>query len=147
LLIKKAWMLCTAESCTGGLLGAACTDLSGSSQWFERGFITYSNASKVELLGLDPALIERYGAVSEPVARAMAMGARSHSLAQVAVAVTGIAGPGGATPDKAVGTVCFGFVWGSEQISTEVCHFAGDRAQIRQAAVHHGLTRLVEILG
>ena len=140
-------MLATAESCTGGMMAAACTDLSGSSQWFERGFVTYSNAAKTEMLGVDPALIAQYGAVSEQVAGAMAAGALTHSLAQVAVAVTGIAGPSGATPDKAVGTVCFGFASGSQPITTEVCHFAGNRAQVRQAAVHHGLSRLLEILG
>ena len=102
-------MLATAESCTGGMMAATCTDLSGSSQWFERGFVTYSNAAKTEMLGVDPALIAQYGAVSEQVAGAMAAGALTHSLAQVAVAVTGIAGPSGATPDKVVGTVCFGF--------------------------------------
>ncbi len=140
-------MLATAESCTGGMMAAACTDLSGSSQWFERGFVTYSNAAKTEMLGVDPALIAQYGAVSEQVAGAMAAGALTHSLAQVAVAVTGIAGPSGATPDKVVGTVCFGFASGSQPITTEVCHFVGDRAQVRQAAVHHGLSRLLEILG
>src|SRR5512133_1611983 len=91
---KHRWMLATAESCTGGLIAAACTDLTGSSLWFERGFVTYSNAAKTELLGVDAALIAQQGAVSEAVARAMAQGALAHSRAQVALAVTGIAGPG-----------------------------------------------------
>lgn len=147
LLIKRGWMLVTAESCTGGLMAAACTELAGSSQWFERGFVTYSNAAKTDLLDVDPILLAEFGAVSEPVAAAMATGALVHSLAQVAIAVTGIAGPSGATPGKAVGTVCFGFAWGSQHMSTEMRHFAGDRTQVRQAAVRHGLGRLLEILG
>ena len=93
LLQAKGWMLATAESCTGGMISAACTDLAGSSNWFERGFVSYSNDAKTELLGVDAALIAQHGAVSEAVARAMAAGAISHSKAQVAVAVTGVAGP------------------------------------------------------
>jgi nicotinamide-nucleotide amidase len=102
-------MLATAESCTGGMIAAACTDLAGSSQWFERGFVTYSNEAKTELLGVPAGLIATHGAVSESVARAMALGAVAHSRAQVAVAVTGIAGPTGGTADKPVGTVWFGW--------------------------------------
>ncbi|MDD2878899.1 MAG: CinA family protein [Rhodoferax sp.] len=145
LLLEKAWLLSTAESCTGGLIAAACTDLAGSSNWFERGFVTYSNAAKIELLGVDAALIEAHGAVSEPVAHAMAAGALQHSHAQVAVAVTGVAGPGGGSASKPVGTVCFGFALGA-QVSTEVQHFEGDRSAVRQAAVHHALTRLVTLI-
>ena len=138
-------MLVTAESCTGGMIAAACTDLAGSSAWFERGFVTYSNAAKTELLGVDPALLRQQGAVSEPVARAMALGALAHSQAQVALAVTGIAGPGGGSPDKPVGTVWFGFAVPG-QVTTEVRHFAGDRAAVRLATVQHALRRVAELL-
>ena len=108
-LQARGWMLATAESCTGGMISAACTDLSGSSNWFERGFVTYSNEAKTELLGVDAALLAQNGAVSEVVARAMAFGAVRQSRAQVSVAVTGVAGPTGGTPQKPVGTVWFGF--------------------------------------
>lgn len=145
LLLEKCWFLSTAESCTGGLIAAVCTDLAGSSNWFERGFVTYSNAAKTELLGVDAALIEAHGAVSEPVARAMAAGALQHSHAQVAIAVTGVAGPGGGSASKPVGTVWFGFALGP-QVSTEVRHFEGDRSAVRQAAVHHALTRLATLI-
>ena len=97
-LLARGWMLATAESCTGGLIAGACTALAGSSQWFERGFVSYSNAAKSELLGVPAALIAAHGAVSEPVARAMAEGAVARSHAQVALAVTGVAGPSGGTP-------------------------------------------------
>lgn len=135
-------MLATAESCTGGMIAAACTDLAGSSQWFERGFVTYSNAAKTELLGVPAALIEARGAVSEPVARAMAEGAVAHSPAQVAVAVTGVAGPTGGSADKPVGTVWFGWQVAG-QTHSELRHFAGDRAAVRAATVQHALARLL----
>ena len=138
-------MLATAESCTGGMIAAACTDLAGSSQWFERGFVTYSNEAKVQLLGVDPALIAQHGAVSEVVARAMAFGAVRHSRAQVGVAVTGIAGPTGGNHQKPVGTVWFGFQVDG-QLASETCRFDGDRAAIRAAAVQHALARLLELL-
>ncbi len=149
LLQQKRWMLATAESCTGGLIAAACTEVAGSSQWFERGFVTYSNAAKTELLGVDAALIEAHGAVSEPVARAMALGALTNSRAQLAVAVTGIAGPGGGSAGKPVGTVCFGWAWrvgdGVEcQVATR--WFEGDRSAVRGATVGwalRGIERLV----
>ena len=104
-LLARGWMLATAESCTGGMIAAACTDLSGSSQWFERGFVSYSNAAKTDLLGVPAMLILLHGAVSEPVARAMATGAVLRSQAQVTIAVTGVAGPGGGTESKPVGLV------------------------------------------
>ena len=107
-LIEKGWMLATAESCTGGMIAAACTDLAGSSQWFDRGFVTYSNEAKTEMLGVPAELIEKHGAVSEEVVRAMAEGAIRHSRAQVSIAVTGIAGPGGGSAEKPVGTVWVG---------------------------------------
>lgn len=145
LLIENGWLLSTAESCTGGLIAAACTDLAGSSAWFERGFVTYSNAAKIELLGVDASLIDTHGAVSEPVARAMAAGALQRSHAQVALAVTGVAGPSGGSVDKPVGTVWFGFALRSG-VRTEMCHFEGDRTAVRQATVQHALSRLAELI-
>jgi nicotinamide-nucleotide amidase len=145
LMQEKGWFLATAESCTGGLISAACTDLSGSSNWFERGFVTYSNAAKTDMLGVDAALISQHGAVSEAVARAMVQGAIGRSGAQVAVAVTGVAGPTGGTAAKPVGTVWFGFATPAGVI-TETRRFDGDRAAVRQATVHHALARLVELL-
>jgi nicotinamide-nucleotide amidase len=146
LLLKKGFKLVTAESCTGGLVAAACTDLAGSSDWFERGFITYSNASKTELLGVDATLIDTQGAVSESVAQAMAQGALAHAHAQVALAVTGVAGPGGGSPTKPVGMVCFGWCVDG-RVHTETRHFEGARADVRRAAVRHALARLVHLLG
>lgn len=145
LLLQRQWMLATAESCTGGLIAATCTDLAGSSAWLERGFVTYSNAAKTDMLGVPPELIATHGAVSEPVARAMASGALQHSHAQVALSVTGIAGPSGGSPDKPVGTVWFGWatpggVW------SEVQRFDGDRATVRAATAQHSLQRLVNLL-
>jgi nicotinamide-nucleotide amidase len=145
LLQKKGWMLCTAESCTGGLIAGACTDLSGSSAWFERGIVSYSNAAKVELLGVPEQLIAAHGAVSEEVVRAMAEGAIARSRAQVAVAVTGVAGPTGGSPEKPVGLVWFGWSIGGV-LSSEQRLFPGDRAAIRAATVHHALQTLVRQL-
>lgn len=144
-LTQKKWAMAAAESCTGGLIAAACTDLSGSSAWFERGFVTYSNAAKTELLGVPAALIEQHGAVSEAVVCAMAQGALAHSHAQVAVAVTGVAGPTGGSAEKPVGTVWLGWAVGGV-VTAECCHFAGDRAAVRQATVAHALTRLTALL-
>jgi nicotinamide-nucleotide amidase len=145
LLRSQGHKLATAESCTGGLIAAACTDLAGSSDWFERGFVTYSNEAKTAMLGVDAALIANHGAVSEVVARAMAQGALQQSLAQWSVAVTGVAGPGGGSADKPVGTVWF--AWGLPAgLHSEVQHFAGDRAAVRSATVAHALGRLVTLL-
>ena len=144
-LRAKGWMMATAESCTGGLIAGACTDLAGSSDWFERGFVSYSNAAKTELLGVDAALIAQHGAVSEPVARAMAQGAVAHAHAQVAVAVTGVAGPGGGSVDKPVGLVWFGWAVPGG-VHTEVQRFDGDRAAVRAATVRHALARLLTLL-
>ena len=144
-LLARRWMLATAESCTGGLIAAACTDLAGSSDWFERGVVSYSNAAKTDLLGVPPALIAEHGAVSEQVARAMAAGAVAHSRAQVAVAVTGIAGPGGGSADKPVGTVWFAWCING-QISAECQRLAGDRAQVRQQTVAHALQEMLNLL-
>ena len=138
-------MMATAESCTGGLIAACCTGLSGSSDWFERGFVTYSNAAKTEQLGVPAQLIEAHGAVSEPVARAMALGTLAHSKAQASVAVTGVAGPTGGSADKPVGLVWFGWAVG-EQAWTECRRFDGDRDAVRAATVRHGLGGLLERL-
>ena len=145
-LQTRGWMMAAAESCTGGMIAAACTDLAGSSQWFERGFVTYSNAAKTELLGVDAALVERHGAVSEAVARAMAQGAVTRSQAQVSVAVTGVAGPGGGSPGKPVGTVWFGWTTPAGTVTEMKC-FDGNRSAVRQASVTYSLARLLELLG
>jgi nicotinamide-nucleotide amidase len=144
-LRDKGWLLSTAESCTGGGVAQAVTDIAGSSDWFERGFITYSNASKAELLDVPPELVAQLGAVSEEVARAMAQGALANSRAHVALSTTGIAGPGGAVPGKPVGTVCFAWATG------DACHaerlvFEGDRQAVREQAVTHSLQGLLRFL-
>ena len=144
-LLSQKLLLATAESCTGGLIAAACTDLAGSSVWFERGFVSYSNAAKTELLGVPAALIESHGAVSEPVVRAMVEGALRHSHAQVAVAVTGVAGPGGGSSGKPVGTVWFGWATPNGVVTDKRC-FDGDRQQVREATVEHALLRLKQLL-
>lgn len=142
-LRRRGWRIATAESCTGGLVAAACTQVAGSSDWFERGFVTYSNAAKTELLGVDAALIEAQGAVSEAVARAMAQGALRRAPVNLAVAVTGIAGPGGAVPDKPVGTVWL--AWGTAAgVQAERLQLGGDRDAVRGASVRAALQRLAE---
>lgn len=138
--------MATAESCTGGLIAAACTAVAGSSDWFERGFVTYSNESKSALLGVPPALIGAHGAVSEPVARAMCEGALARAPVALAVAVTGIAGPGGAVPGKPVGTVWL--AWGrAGAVQAERLQLSGDRAAVREATVACALQRLLEAAG
>ncbi len=144
-LKQRGWTLASAESCTGGLIAACCTTLSGSSDWFERGFVTYSNAAKTEMLGVPAELIERHGAVSEPVARAMALGALARSRAQIGVAVTGVAGPTGGSAEKPVGTVCFGWAI-SGQAWAERLRFDGDRDAVRAATVEQALRGLLERL-
>ena len=149
-LTRRGWMMATAESCTGGLIAAHCTDLAGSSAWFERGFITYSNEAKRELLGVPASALEQHGAVSAAVAQAMAEGALQHSHAQVAVAVTGIAGPGGAVPGKPVGTVWLGWAWrtdGTQSIGggTVLLNLSGDRAAVREATVCAALRKVLEL--
>jgi nicotinamide-nucleotide amidase len=144
-LLGKQWMLATAESCTGGMIAAHCTDLSGSSAWFERGFVTYSNEAKTELLGVPSDLILKDGAVSESVARAMALGACYRSNANVSVAVTGVAGPTGGSADKPVGTVWLAWcVDGMAQ--AEMRLFSGDRTQIRQDTVQAAIEGLLSRL-
>lgn len=141
-LISLKWQMTTAESCTGGLIAALCTDLAGSSAWFERGFVTYSNDAKTQMLGVPSTLLATHGAVSDAVAQAMALGAVNRSLAQVSVAVTGIAGPTGASAEKPVGTVWFAWcIQGA--VFTECLHFDGTRHQIRQATTSHALAGLL----
>ena len=138
-------MLATAESCTGGMVATAITDISGSSAWFERGFITYSNLAKTEMIGVPAALIEQHGAVSEPVAKAMAEGALRNSRAQVSVAITGVAGPAGGSEAKPVGTVSF--AWSNRlHTAVETLLFKGDREQVRAQAAAHALRKLLEFL-
>ena len=144
-LHARELLLCTAESCTGGGVAQAVTDIAGSSAWFERGFVTYSNASKAELLGVPAALIAQCGAVSEEVAAAMAQGALANSAADVALSTTGIAGPGGAVAGKPVGTVCF--AWSRAGAThTERRVFGGDRAAVRAQAVAHALAGLLRLV-
>jgi nicotinamide-nucleotide amidase len=146
-LHRQGAMLVTAESCTGGWVAQAITAISGSSAWFERGFVTYTNTSKREMLGVKTELLSRFGAVSEPTARAMAEGALSHSRAQAAVAVTGIAGPSGGTPEKPVGSVWFAWA-GKERATTSTRRqFSGDRDAVRRQAVATALQGLLEFLG
>ena len=139
--------LALAESCTGGWIAKTCTDLAGSSAWFERGFVTYSNLAKSESLGVSPSSLQRFGAVSEIVAAEMARGARDAAHADWAVSVTGIAGPDGGSPDKPVGTVCFGWVGPDDEPETETCLFSGDREQVRRATVAHALDGLLLRIG
>ena len=143
-LRQASLKIATAESCTGGLIAGACTTIAGSSDWFERGFVTYSNEAKVEMLGVDPALIAAHGAVSEPVARAMAEGALGRSHAQLAVAVTGVAGPTGGSPSKPVGTVWLAWARAGEATRTELLQLAGDRRSIREQTVQRALQRLLD---
>ncbi|MET1116162.1 MAG: CinA family protein [Comamonas sp.] len=144
-LRSRGAQMVTAESCTGGLIAGACTDIAGSSDWFERGFVSYSNQAKAEMLGVDPALIEAHGAVSEAVALAMARGAVQHSSAQCSLAVTGVAGPGGGSADKPVGTVWFGWCVDG-RTDAECVRFEGDRAAVREATVEHALAGLLQRL-
>ncbi len=132
-LRAKGWRMACAESCTGGLVAAACTSLAGSSDWFDRGFVTYSNEAKAEMLGVDMALITRHGAVSEPVVRAMALGALARSAAQLTVAISGVAGPGGGSAAKPVGTVWLAWARG-ERVQTRLVHLPGDRTAVRVAS-------------
>lgn len=144
-LRTRGWMLATAESCTGGMIAAACTDLPGSSAWFDRGFVTYSNAAKHDMLGVPSSLIAQHGAVSEAVVRAMAQGAVARSQAQVSIAVSGVAGPSGGCAAKPVGTVWL--AWCVAGLVHSACHhFPGDRASIRQHTVQHALAHLQTLL-
>ena len=141
----RGWRLATAESCTGGLIAAACTSVAGSSDWFERGWVSYSNEAKTELLGVDAALIAAHGAVSEPVARAMAEGALTRSRADLALAVTGIAGPSGATPGKPVGLVWLAWAQRGGTSGTRRLHCSGDRAAVRAQTVREALGQALRL--
>ncbi|NOR51383.1 MAG: nicotinamide-nucleotide amidohydrolase family protein [Gammaproteobacteria bacterium] len=146
-LIKRKWVLATAESCTGGWLAKSCTDLAGSSAWFERGYVTYSNQSKNEMLGIDMALIEEHGAVSEETVGAMVTGILEQSPAHIAVAISGIAGPDGGTEAKPVGIVCFGWMVRGEARIVKTVHFDGDRKAVRRQAVEYAVNGLVGLIG
>lgn len=143
-LKQKSLTLITAESCTGGMLSAAITSIPGSSAWFERGFVTYSNQSKFDLLGIDSSIIARYGAVSEQVAFQMAKGALAHSLADISISITGVAGPDGGTVDKPVGLVWFGLAQRGAGVQCFEQRFSGDRAAVRKQAVIFALELLCE---
>ena len=145
-LKSRGLMLASAESCTGGWVGAAVTAVAGSSHWFDRGFITYTNESKQEMLGVSAKTLAEYGAVSEPTVREMAAGALKHSHAQVALAISGIAGPGGATLDKPVGTVCIAWAMRSGAGRSQTFHFQGDRAAVRRQAVAAALQGMLEMI-
>jgi nicotinamide-nucleotide amidase len=144
-LLKHRQKVCTAESCTGGLIAKTFTDLAGSSDWFERGFVTYSNAAKNQMLAVPASLIEDYGAVSEAVATAMASGALRHSEADYSIAVTGVAGPGGGSDDKPVGTVWIA-VASAEQMVAKRYQFDGDRQAVRAATLHSALELLLDLV-
>ncbi len=146
-LKKREWKLATAESCTGGGLAYALTRISGSSEWFERGFVTYSNSAKEEMLGVSTIILAKFGAVSEETVREMAEGALQHSQAQVSVAITGIAGPTGGTPEKPVGTVWFAWAGINLTTKTQVYHLSGDRDSIREQSIRIALEELMNIVG
>jgi len=146
-LLSRKYSMACAESCTGGWLAKVCTDLAGSSLWFDRGFVTYSNAAKIQMLGVDARLIRQFGAVSEQVAEAMVSGVLHSSDAQIAAAITGIAGPDGGTLEKPVGTVCFAWAIVDCPVTVERKRFSGDRQQVRLQAVIYVLSKLVGITG
>jgi nicotinamide-nucleotide amidase len=135
-------LLATAESCTGGWVAAVVTSVSGSSEWFDRGFVTYSNEAKQDMLGVTAATLERFGAVSEETAREMATGAVARSRAGISVAITGVAGPTGGTPAKPVGMVCFAWARGG-RVESETCRFSGDRDSVRRQSVAHALEGVI----
>lgn len=143
-LLARGWKVTVAESCTGGLVAGAITSVAGSSDWFDVGYVTYSNAVKASLLGVPGATLAAHGAVSEEAARAMAVGALAKSGADLAVAVTGIAGPAGGTPAKPVGTVCFAWAEKGDAVESTTRRFDGDRAAVRGQSVSFALRRLLE---
>ncbi|MEP7274818.1 MAG: CinA family protein [Betaproteobacteria bacterium] len=144
-LHARGWLCAAAESCTGGLVAGAITDIAGSSAWFDRGFVTYSDDAKIAMLSVPASTIADHGAVSEATARAMAQGALAQSRAQIAVAITGIAGPGGAVEGKPVGTVCFAFAISGAAPRVETQHLRGDRAAVRRACVAFALAGLTAL--
>ena len=145
-LKSRGWMLATAESCTGGGIAQAVTAVAGSSVWFERGFVTYSNQSKQQMLGVREATLIAHGAVSEATVREMAQGALRHSSAQAALAVSGIAGPGGGTPEKPVGTVWLAWATADGRVLATRQYFPGDRDEVRAQAVRAALQGLLGLL-
>ena len=144
-LMTRGLKLATAESCTGGLIAAVVTGVAGSSAWFDRGFVTYSNEAKIDMLGVRSETLAANGAVSEPVAREMALGALARSVADLAVAVTGVAGPSGGSAEKPVGMVCFAWAQRDGGIESDTRRFGGDRAEVRAATVTAALARLLEL--
>ena len=150
-LKARGFVLALAESCTGGMVAQAVTSVAGSSAWFDRGFVTYSNAAKIDLLGVSAETLEKFGAVSEQIAAEMALGclkasANKHSQAYIAGSITGIAGPDGGTADKPVGTVCFAWAETNKQLLTVTKHFEGNREQIRQQAAAFLMQQFIEQL-
>jgi nicotinamide-nucleotide amidase len=146
-LAARGAMCATAESCTGGLVAGAITDVAGSSGWFDRGFVTYTNDAKQQMLGVPAAVLAEHGAVSEATARAMVTGALTHSAAKYAVAITGVAGPAGGSPAKPVGLVCFAWAGPDGTVQAATHHFTGDRAAVRRAAVVTALAGLHHCVG
>lgn len=146
-LEQRGWILAVAESCTGGWIAKCCTDLAGSSNWFERGFVTYSDRAKRELLGVDGEVLKTHGAVSREVAEQMALGALGHAPVNAALSVTGIAGPDGGSAEKPVGTVWFAWAVGTAAVDSERCRFDGDREAVRRQTVLHALRGLHSRLG
>ncbi len=147
ILLDKGKCIAVAESCTGGWLAKCLTDIAGSSAWFERGFVTYSNASKQDMLGVSAGTLAEHGAVSEAVVREMTQGVLARSQADVAVAISGTAGPGGGLPDKPVGTVCFAWAMRDGFDETMTCRFDGDRDAVRRQSVRQALEHLLDLLG
>lgn len=145
-LKSRGWMLATAESCTGGWVGEAVTAVPGSSVWYDRGFITYTNASKQEMLGVQAETLAQHGAVSEETVREMAAGVLLHSQAHISLSISGIAGPTGGSPDKPVGTVCFAWCIKKGPLKSECRFFAGDRRAVREQAVFHALRGVLALL-
>lgn len=145
-LHAKGWMLSTAESCTGGWVAQVVTAIPGSSAWFDRGFITYSNRAKQEMLGVNAATLDAHGAVSEETVKEMATGALARGQAHISVALSGIAGPGGGSPKKPVGTVCIGWAMGDSAPLSTTCRLSGDREEIRSRAVAAALRGLIELI-
>jgi len=146
-LCARGWMLATAESCTGGWIGECVTMVAGSSAWYDRGFITYSNAAKMQMLGMREATLRTHGAVSEHTVLEMARGTLAHSRAQVSVSVSGVAGPGGGTADKPVGTVCIGWASAHGQVRAGSFRFDGDRESVRRQSVIAALQGVIEFVG
>jgi len=145
-LLFQGKTMAAAESCTGGWVAKLCTDLAGSSSWFERGWVTYGNAAKTDLLGVSPGILAQHGAVSEQVAAQMASGGLHAAPVDCVVSITGIAGPSGGSPDKPVGTVCFGWAFDHGLVETERHWFEGGRDQVRRASVYQALTGLLDRL-